>query len=127
MAGAPETTGIMHSTPHHATTAVCNTHPLTYTLGDTLIGTLQIDTVVTIPYYDTSCQSNSHDYYMDCSWSSSKQSYDTAHRLHTWKASKLHLWKAIPHGPQHQKRLTIQNSQTDSSSESDDDSDPLNY
>ena len=61
------------------------------------------------------------------SWSSLRHSSGTTHRFHTRKVSKPCSWTEIPHRPLHHKKVTIKDSQTDSSLESDGNWDILNY
>ena len=66
---------------------------------------------------DMSYSFHSCNYSTDHNWSSSRHSSDTTHRLHMKRTLNLQLQPAIPYRLQCQKEVTIQNSQSDSSSE----------
>ena len=128
MAEAPATTGGMPPSPYPTTSAAHNTHPPTETTRDDITRTLHTGVATAHPQCHTI-----HDRATVLTILQTKASlvqdtfYDTACRSYTQKASKSHLWKASPHRPQHQKKVIMQGSQSNSSSESDDDSYPLNY
>ena len=122
---APVTTRDMHPAPYLATTAVHNIHPQTDTLEDTPTGIPYTitDTIhpqpdalhargtltTTPPTTVSLAQGTPLVLPMDC--------IQGRHQRH------IYGWH--PHRPQHQRKVTIEDLQLDSSSESDDDSDVL--
>ena len=90
VAEAPATAGGTHPTTYPTNAAAHDTHPLTAALSYTLSRTphSSAEQPSTTPH--SSCQSHSHDCSKDQSQSSSRHSYNTNHKLYTWKASKLY-------------------------------------
>ena len=75
----------------------------------------------------SSCQSLSWHYSTDCNQSSPQNCSRSNYGSHTEKVSKPQSWRETPHRPQGNKKVTIQYSHMNSSSELDEDSDTLTY
>ena len=127
-AEAPVTIGGVYPVPHPITTAACTTHWPTDALGNTLTGTNCTSATTTHPRHAIFLTRVT---LKAIPQTEADQVPDSLTILplqtNTQKVSKLHPKTATPHKSHHQKKVTIQDSQSDSSSESDNDSDPLNY